>query len=79
MPLQAGLGIIITVDYSGPLPVTLQGSTYILLFTGCFSRRADMFAVTTAMFTAEGTANVLINRYIPLGGCPRSILSDNGL
>ena len=38
-----------------------------------------MFAVTAAGFTAEGTANILINPYIPLWGCPRSILSDNGL
>ena len=38
-----------------------------------------MFAVTAAEFTAEGTANTLINRYIPLWRCPRSILSDNGL
>ena len=38
-----------------------------------------MFAVIAAEFTAESTANILINRYIPLWGCPRSILSDNGL
>ena len=49
------------------------------LFTDRFSRRADMFAVTTAEYAAEGTANSLINRGIPLWGCPRSILSDNGL
>ena len=44
-----------------------------------FSRRADMFAVTAAEFTAEGTANILVNQYIPLWGCPRTILSDYGL
>ena len=38
-----------------------------------------MFAVTAAEFTAKGTANILINRYTPLWGCPRSILSSNGL
>ena len=68
-----------SVDYFGPLPVTPRVNTYILLFTDRFSRRADMFAVTAAEFTAEGTANTLINRYIPLWRCPRSILSDNGL
>ena len=36
-----------------------------------------MYAVTAAEFTAEGTANIPNNRYIPLW--PRSILSDNGL
>ena len=37
-----------------------------------------MYAVTAAEFTAEGTASILINR-ISLWGCPRTILSDNGL
>ena len=38
-----------------------------------------MFAVTVAAFTTEGSANILINQYIPLSGCPRTILSDNDL
>ena len=38
-----------------------------------------MFPVTAAEFTAEGAANALVNKYIPLWGCPRTILSDNGL
>ena len=37
-----------------------------------------MFPVTAAEFTAEGTANILMNQYFPLWGCPRTILSDNG-
>ena len=72
-------GIAVSVDQIGPLPVTARGNTYILLFTDRVSRRADMFAVTAAERTAEGTANILINRYIPLWECPRSILSNNGL
>ena len=56
-----------------------RGNTYILLFTDRFSRRTDMFAVTAAEFTAEGTANIFINRYISLWGCPRRVLLDNGL
>ena len=79
MPLPEGPGVAISVDYFGPLPVTPRGNTYILLITDRFSRRADMFPVTAAEFTAEGTANVLANKYIPLWGCPRTILSDNGL
>ena len=38
-----------------------------------------MFPVTAAEFTAEGTANVVVNQYIPLWGCPRTMLSDNVL
>ena len=37
-----------------------------------------MFAVTTAEYTAKGTANILVNRFIPLWGCPSTLLSDNG-
>ena len=51
---------------------TPRGNTYVLLFMDCFSSRADMFPVTAAEFTAEGTANVLVNQYIPFWGCPRS-------
>ena len=77
MLLPEGPGIAITVDYFGPLPVTPRGNTYISLITDRFSRRANMFAVIAAEFTAEGT--FLVNKYIPLWGCPRTILSDNGL
>ena len=77
MPLAEGPGTAIRVDYFGPPPVTPRGNTYILLITDRFSRRADIFPVTTAEVTAEGTANVLVNRCNPLWGCPRTILSDN--
>eukprot|EP00904_Undaria_pinnatifida_P010283 jgi/Undpi1/6385/HiC_scaffold_20.g08866.m1 len=42
------------------------------------SRRADMFAVSAENFTAAGTADILLNEYIPLWGCPVTLLSDNG-
>ena len=63
----------------GPLPVTPRGNSYTFLFTDRFSRRADMYAATATEFTAEGAANILITQYIPPWGCPRRILSDNGL
>ena len=62
MPLPDGPGIAISVDYFDALPVTPRGDIYILLITARFiSRRADMFAVTTAEFTAEDTVNILVN------------------
>ena len=79
MPLPEGPVIAVSVDYFGPLSVTPQGNTYILLFTDRFSRRADMFLVTATEFTPEVTANFLVNLFIPLWGCPRTIPSDNGL
>ena len=79
MSLSKGPDIAVSVDYFGPLPVTPRGNTYFLLFTDRFSRRPDMFAVIAAEFTAEGRANLLINRYIPGWGFPRRIPSDNAL
>lgn len=32
-----------------------------------------MFAVTAPEFTAKGTANIFVNKYIPLWGFPRTI------
>ena len=57
LPLPDGPGAAVSVDYFGPLPVTPRGNAYILLFTDRFSHRADMFPVTAAEFTAEGTVN----------------------
>ena len=68
MPLPEGPGFTVSVDYLDSLPVTPRGNTYLLLFTDRFSRRADMFPVTAAEFTAEGTANILVDQYIPCGG-----------
>ena len=79
MSLSEGSGVAVSVDYFGPLSVTPRGNTYILLFTDRFSRRADMLLVTVAEFKAEGTAYTLVNHYIPLWGCPHTILWDNGL
>ena len=50
-----------------------------MLFTDRFSRRADMFLATATELTAEGSTNILVNQYIPLWGCPRTILLENGL
>ena len=38
-----------------------------------------MYATTEAEFTASGTADIFIDRYILLWGCPVTLLSDNGL
>ena len=78
IPLPNSPGVTVSFDYFGPLPITARRYSYILLFADrFFSRRADMFAVTTSKFTAEGTANILVNRCIPVWGCPSTLLSDN--
>ena len=66
LPLPSGPGVAVRVDYFAPLPVTPGGKSYILHFTDRFSFRADMYAVSAAELTAEGTADILVNKYIPL-------------
>ena len=77
--LPNGPGITVSIDYFGPLPLTPRGNFYIILFTDRFSRRADMHAVAATQFTAAGTADVLVDQYIPLWWCPVMLVSDNGL
>lgn len=72
MALPSGPGFEMTVNFFGPLPVTLRGITCILSSTDRVSRRADMLATPAADFTAEGIVNVLIltNWYVALWGMP---------
>ena len=79
MHLPEGPGVAVSVKYFGPLPSTPRGNTCILLFTDRFSCRADAFPFTAAEFTAEDTANIQVNLYVPLWEYPRTIHSDNGL
>ena len=72
-------GIPVSVDNFGSLSITARGNYYIFHFTDRSSLRADMFAVTAAEFTAEGTANISVNRFDLLWGCPSTLLSDNRL
>ena len=37
-----------------------------MLITDRFSRRADIFPATATEFTAEDTANILVNKYLSL-------------
>ncbi|CAB1111666.1 unnamed protein product [Ectocarpus sp. CCAP 1310/34] len=77
--IAKGPGTVVGVDFFRPLPVTAKGNSYISLFTDRFGRRADMFAVTAAEFTARGTAHIFVNQYMTKWGCPTTLLSDNGL
>ena len=61
MPLPEVPGVAVSVDYFAPPPVTTRGNTYTLRFTDRFSRQTDMMLVTAAEFTADGTANILVN------------------
>ena len=68
MPLPSGPGQIVSVDYFGSLPITRNGNKHILLYTDMFSRHIAAYAVTQEERTAEGTARVFVEQYIPLWG-----------
>ena len=64
LPLPGGPGVVIAVDFFRPLPVTPRGNAYSFCSqTASFSRRADMYTVSPANFTARGTADGLVNQY----------------
>ena len=66
IPLPKNLGIFVSVDYFGSLPIKAQSNFYILLFTNRSSRRSNMSPVVDVGFTTEGPADSLVNRLIPL-------------
>ena len=75
LPLPNGPGILVSVANSALLPLMLRGIACIFLLTDCFSPRADMYATTAAQFTTSGTADILVDRYIPVWGYPVTLLS----
>lgn len=63
------------IDHFGPLPVMGRGNRYVLLVTDLFSHEAAMYVVTNAQFIAVGTADIVVNEFIPKWGCTSSLLS----
>ena len=61
MPLSEGPGIAVSVDYFGAIPVMPRSITYILLFTDRFSRRVDIFAVTTVQPSSQLGARLTLS------------------
>ena len=73
-PLPSGPDVAVSVDYSGPLPVTPLGNCYIVIFS---SRIGSVGAqtCTPSRLGNEGAADILVNEYIRLFGCVRSASS----
>ena len=73
MPLPSGPGQIVSVDYFGPLPITRNGNKHTLLYTDRFSRHIAAHTVTQGERTAEGTARIFVEQYIPLWEYPHTL------
>lgn len=63
-PLPSGTGVVASLEHLGLFPVIPLGNSYILLFMDQSSRCRDVYAVSSADCTAEGTAGILVNKHI---------------
>ena len=66
----------IGVDVLGPLPVSNQGNSYILVIGDYFTRWMDAYPMPDQQ--AETTASKLVNEFISKFGVPLEIHSDQG-
>lgn len=78
LPRHDSPGEALSLDDSGPLPVTRSPKKYILLVTDRFSRRAAMYVITIAQLTAVGTTDTLVKDSISNWDCPKSLVFDHG-
>ncbi|KAL4232960.1 hypothetical protein ACF0H5_007648 [Mactra antiquata] len=65
-----------SMDITGPLPETLSGNRYILVFMCCLTGWVEAFAIKRK--TAENIAHLLIDEIFNRYSSPRVLLSDNG-
>ena len=66
------------VDFFGPLPPTVGGHSYILVFVDLYSAWVELYPVTAEQANAEGVAEVLVCDYATRHGVPLLLLSDRG-
>jgi hypothetical protein len=67
---------MVGVDATGPLPITLGGNRYIIVFTDYATKWCEAFAVPN--IEAATVARLFIDEVVCRHGCPREVLSDNG-
>lgn len=71
MPVRA-----LSIDFTGPLPMTRQKNRFIFVAIDCFSR--FVFVKPMKVASAEAVVEYLENEVFPQNGCPEWIISDNG-
>lgn len=73
-PYQAGTAI--DIDVLGPLPVSLSGNRFIVVFTDKVMTWPEAFA--TPYVTAQAVAKLFISQFVSRFGCPLRIRTDRG-
>lgn len=64
------------MDILGPLPVTQQGSRYILMVVDQFTKWLECFPISSQ--TAEIVARTLVDNFFSRFGCPLELHTDQG-
>ena len=66
----------VAVDVAGPLPQSVRGNRFILVFTDYFTKWTE--AVATPDHTAQTVARVFVDVWVSRFGCPLLLHSDQG-
>lgn len=67
---------MISIDFVGPLPVSRNQNSFILVITCCFSKFCQIFPVRRA--TSEAVIKILEDSVFMTHGIPQTIFLDNG-
>lgn len=68
---------MISIDIIGELPSSQNNSKYIFVVIDCFSRY--VWAEAMSKCTAASVVKYLCESVFPNNGCPKTIISDNGV
>lgn len=66
----------VSLDISGPLPISEQGNAYILVCTDHYSNWVEAYPIPN--MTSQTIIDKLLDQLIPRFGCPAFILTDQG-
>lgn len=67
---------MISIDLVGPLPVTRNQNTFLLVITCCFSKYCMLFPIRRA--TSDIISKIVEEKVLLVHGIPSTIISDNG-
>jgi transposase InsO family protein len=68
----------IALDHFGPLPLSSDGSQYVLVIMDMYSGYVWCHSVSAENFNSAGTAAILVDKHATQHGTPCKLLSDRG-
>ena len=76
MPMPSAPMEIVGIDTCGPFPMSEDGNKYVCTIVDHFSGWPEAWAIPDK--SAATMAKLLLDKFIPRHGCPRTIISDQG-